>query len=184
MSVNILDLSSALLKTLLPSITTGQPKGYKFGDIINHMQKIGPWIIITLAIVGVEMLFESAVRVPPEPSQNYIIDNGVVSVSGRVSLGPICPLEHDPPDPACADRPVHTTVNLYWTLSSNSAPYASAETNKDGYYSFGQPRHSGQFYVETVEGDLLPSCPKSDPFALELGAQPKVVNISCDSGIR
>ena len=33
-------------------------------------------------------------------------DDATGTVSGQVMAGPVCPVVRDPPDPACADRPV------------------------------------------------------------------------------
>lgn len=43
------------------------------------------------------------------PAPAVVPDSGV---SGRVHIGPTCPVERIPPDPACADRPHVATIDF------------------------------------------------------------------------
>lgn len=44
-------------------------------------------------------------------------------VSGKILLGPTCPVMKNPPDPACADKPYETSIQIFDTNSPQAAPY-------------------------------------------------------------
>src|SRR6266550_3737051 len=55
------------------------------------------------------------------------------SVSGRATAGPTCPVERNPPDPACAARPVAGAVLVIHDRAG--AGVARVTTDKDGRFS-------------------------------------------------
>jgi hypothetical protein len=101
-------------------------------------------------------------------------------VRGTVTLGPICPVIQNPPDPQCADKPYQTTVQVIAIGSPKSSPFAVVQTNKDGEYIFAIP--PGEYALQAVGGKMFPSCALED-----IIVQPdvmSVVDLSCDTGIR
>lgn len=119
-----------------------------------------PLILATKAAVGA--------GIPPFKS----------GVRGAVLLGPVCPVEQYPPDPACADRPFETTVQIF--VKGASQPFAVGETNKEGAFMFALP--PGAYMLRALGGSPLPICSPAD-----VTVEPNTVdeiNLSCDSGIR
>lgn len=113
--------------------------------------------------------------VPPATILPY--DSGV---SGRVSIGPTCPVVRNPPDPACADKPYKTTVQIISVGSPKSSPFATVETDKDGQYKIMLP--PGEYAVQPAGGKTFPRC-NTENVTVEPGMV-KSINISCDTGIR
>lgn len=101
-------------------------------------------------------------------------------ISGTVTLGPTCPVMRNPPDPQCAEKPYQTTVQIIAVGSPKSSPFATVETDKNGYYKIMIP--PGEYAVQPVGGKVLPRCEtKNVTVGPDTVSQ---VDISCDSGIR
>lgn len=96
-------------------------------------------------------------------------------VRGSVSMGPTCPVERDPPDPACADRPYSTSISI----SHNGATFAVAQSALDGTYSIALP--PGAYTLHTTGNKML----RCAPVDVVVPAAGYVrADISCDTGIR
>lgn len=118
--------------------------------------------------------------VPPATSTPTTILPYDSGVTGKVSLGPTCPVMKNPPDANCADKPYKTTVQIILTNSTKSSPFATTETDKNGQYKIMLP--PGNYSVQPVGGSPLPRCNTENVIV-----EPKKVsevNISCDTGIR
>lgn len=101
-------------------------------------------------------------------------------VSGTVMLGPTCPVERDPPDPGCADRPYATQVSIY-RAGDMARVVASVRSNAQGAYSLSLS--PGQYVVRA--GDSASMLPRCGEVAVTVPPTGYVTtNISCDSGIR
>lgn len=101
-------------------------------------------------------------------------------ISGTVMLGPTCPVERNPPDPECADRPYETEVVVY-RAGDTTRVIASARSNAEGIYSFSLP--PGQYVVGAGDGrSMLPRC--TNESVTVPPAAYATANISCDTGIR
>ena len=102
-------------------------------------------------------------------------------IFGKVLLGPTCPVERNPPDPQCADKPYETDLFVYGSdMKSVVAKLHSG--NPVGSFSATVP--VGSYYVGPVAGaKVLPRCSMSDKIVVTEGATTSV-SISCDSGIR
>ena len=99
-------------------------------------------------------------------------------VRGTVSLGPTCPVQRDPPDPACADKPYATAVLVYRTGSKS--PFIIGNSNTEGTFQFSLP--PGSYTLTTGSGTTLPRC---NPMPVTV--VPDIytaISISCDTGIR
>ncbi|OGD67157.1 hypothetical protein A2442_02045 [Candidatus Campbellbacteria bacterium RIFOXYC2_FULL_35_25] len=114
---------------------------------------------------------------PEDPLGILPFDSGV---TGKVLLGPVCPVMQYPPDPACDDRPYETTVQVISVGSPKSSPFATVKTNKDGEYTLMLP--PGKYGLQAIGGNPLPWCATK-----EITIKPSVIlqiNLSCDTGIR
>lgn len=101
-------------------------------------------------------------------------------VKGIVVLGPTCPVERIPPDPACAPKGYKTIVQVISVGSPNSAPFATVDTNASGEYSASLP--PGKYSLQPVGGNTLPRCETKEITVVENIVQE--VNLTCDTGIR
>ena len=114
--------------------------------------------------------------------QNIVVGNGVLK--GKISIGPLCPVETIPPDHNCL--PTLATYKAWatavWTLNKSSK-LATLDPNLDGTYKVGLP--AGNYIIDFdatqtnhVGGSNLPamiSIAKGDTTSF---------NINIDTGIR
>jgi len=106
--------------------------------------------------------------------------NGQGIVSGQILLGPTCPVMRIPPDPACADKPYQTTIQIIDRNSPQGAPYKVISSDKQGNYTVTLP--VGEYNFQPHGGNVLPRCGSQD-VTVSAGANMKV-DFSCDTGIR
>ena len=97
-------------------------------------------------------------------------------VRGTAHVGPTCPVETSPPDPACADRAYagHFVVE---TVGGNRV--AEFTTGSDGRYSVALP--PGSYQVRLRDGNAMPSM-APQPFTVRDGWS--LLDLALDSGIR
>jgi hypothetical protein len=108
------------------------------------------------------------------PSQGA--NNSPITVQGFVTLGPTCPVERLPPDPACAPKPFEGAIIL--TNTADGSAY-TAPTDSQGSFSITLTR--GVYSVSRPEnGSPFPAC-HGKVEILSAGAP---IPLSCDSGIR
>ena len=100
-------------------------------------------------------------------------------IRGTIMLGPTCPVERDPPDPNCADKPYKTQVAIY---RASDLAHAIVQTQSDAQGKFETSLPPGQYSVGVGERTSMPSCP-STAVAVAPDVYTSVV-INCDSGIR
>jgi hypothetical protein len=98
------------------------------------------------------------------------------TISGTVLVGPTCPVERDPPDPACADKPLATNL----VLVSGDGAREVRKFRSDA---------SGEFTVEIAPGSYLILSATSGPPTCDarvdvVAGQTTVITVLCDSGIR
>ena len=102
-------------------------------------------------------------------------------VRGTVLFSPVCPVETDPPDPACAPQPGPATVEL---ARPDGIVVAQDRAGDDGEFSLSAP--PGVYTVLTfgpdsaVGGGCVPDPP-------EVTVEPDTsttITVTCDTGIR
>lgn len=99
------------------------------------------------------------------------------TISGRVTLSPICPVERMPPDPQCAPKPYQTKVDVL--SSDGSKLIKSTQSGADGSFALTLP--FGNYRIQAAGGTVLPRCA---PITVSLKTATSLVDISCDTGIR
>lgn len=67
-------------------------------------------------------------------SSSIATPGGEGIIQGSVVLGPTCPVERIPPDPACAPKPYATKVDIYRQVGS-ATPYKTVATNASGTFN-------------------------------------------------
>jgi hypothetical protein len=104
---------------------------------------------------------------------------GASGIRGTVLLGPTCPVERDPPDPNCADKPFKTSLAL---LKLDGSTVKTFSSNDKGEFSVEvQP---GEYMIRSaIAANVLPYCSSNGNIKVGRGAY-TTAHISCDSGIR
>ncbi|MFH1423540.1 MAG: hypothetical protein ABIG29_01100 [Candidatus Nealsonbacteria bacterium] len=102
-------------------------------------------------------------------------------LTGRVTIGPLCPVERIPPDPRC--QPTEATYKA-WQIAVYTADkttkLAQIEPNLDGSYEVGLP--AGEYLIDFEEKHAFAwSLPKTVTITKDETA---VLNIDIDTGIR
>lgn len=101
-------------------------------------------------------------------------------VRGTVTAGPTCPVERDPPDPACAARPVAGAVLVFTDV--NGAEVARATSAADGTFMLELAPGVYHLVAEPVEG--LMGTPEPMDLEVVAGGPLTELQLSYDTGIR
>jgi hypothetical protein len=105
---------------------------------------------------------------------------GGSGIAGRAMVGPTCPVQRDPPDPQCADRPYHGPLAV--ASASDGHVVATFETDAQG--NFTVDLAPGDYTVQDVDGaPMLPRCASDGTVKVMAGAYTRA-DVACDSGIR
>ncbi len=101
-------------------------------------------------------------------------------VRGIVSAGPTCPVEREPPDPACAERPVAGAVLVF--TDRGGTEVARTTSAADGAFTVELPPGSYTLTAEPVDG--LMGTPAPMVVEVEAGQPMTELQVSYDTGIR
>lgn len=101
-------------------------------------------------------------------------------VQGNVTAGPTCPVERDPPDPACAPRPVGGAVLVF--TDADGSEVARATSAADGTFTVELAPGAYRVTAEPVDG--LMGTPAPMDFEVEAGQPMTELQVSYDTGIR
>jgi hypothetical protein len=105
---------------------------------------------------------------------------GATGVQGKVTAGPTCPVERNPPDPACAERPVAGAVLVFMNTSGEEV--ARATSAADGAFSVELAPGSYTLTAQPVEG--LMGTPAPMDVKVVAGQPMTELQVSYDTGIR
>lgn len=100
-------------------------------------------------------------------------------IRGRVTAGPTCPVETNPPQPGCAPRGFKARV----VVSRNGHVVKRLTSGVDGRFSVLLPPARYRVRAFPASGRMLPRCPSAARVTVRRGAYTRVA-IACDSGIR
>lgn len=101
-------------------------------------------------------------------------------VRGTVTAGPTCPVVRNPPDPACADRPVAGAVLVFRDAAGTEV--ARVTSAADG--TFAVELAAGAYRVTAEPKDGLMGTPAPMDVSVEAGQPMTKLNVSYDTGIR
>jgi hypothetical protein len=101
-------------------------------------------------------------------------------VRGTVSAGPTCPIERNPPDPACAPRLIAGAVLV--VTDAGGTEVARATSAEDGTFSIELGPGAYRLTAQPFEG--LMGTPEPIDFAVDAGGPMTELQVSYDTGIR
>jgi hypothetical protein len=101
---------------------------------------------------------------------------GASGVRGTAHVGPTCPVERTPPDPACADR-AYAGAFVVETVGGNRI--TEFTTGSDGSFAVSLP--PGSYQVRLRDANAMPSM-APQPFTVRDGWS--LLDLALDSGIR
>ncbi len=119
------------------------------------------------------------VSVPPVPNPQ---PQNLGTLSGTVSIGPICPVETNPPQPQCQPTAEMYAAREFLVLSPDQkTTITSFHANADGKYSLALP--PGIYVVVSAKTGFgnMSNLPMT---ATIIAGQTTTLNISVDTGIR
>jgi len=101
-------------------------------------------------------------------------------IKGTVLLGPTCPVQRIPPDPACTDKPYQG--NLEVTTADLSRSIEQFSSNVYGKFYIAIP--PGQYAIRSAaSANMLPRCSSNGTITV-VANQFVEVTVNCDTGIR
>jgi hypothetical protein len=100
-------------------------------------------------------------------------------VEGAAMMGPTCPVERDPPEPGCEDRPFVGELEV--VTSHGGKARLTFQTASDG--TFRVRVSPGTYEIRSPSGTAMPPTCGSPPFNVAEDAYTPVA-VSCDTGIR
>ncbi len=103
-----------------------------------------------------------------------------IAVPVHVQAGPVCPVERDPPDPACADRPVADAEIV--VTDGSGRRIAVGRSNANGDLALTLPAGGYLLTPQPVNGVMGTARPM--PLEVVAGASQAAVVIVYDTGIR
>lgn len=103
------------------------------------------------------------------------------TVTGIVTAGPVCPAERNPPDPACAPRPVAGAVIVATDTTGQSVGRATSAA--DGTYLL-KVGETGTFVITALPVTGLMGVPAPVTVTLAFSGATAHVDLVYDTGIR
>ena len=130
-------------------------------------------IVLAMVIAVGAAIWWFGINKPPEATDGFL--------EGKVTIGPLCPVERIPPDPNC--QPTEATYKAWqiavYTLDKKTK-LAQIEPNIGGSYQVGLP--AGEYFVDFEQ---VHTFGKSLPTTVTITKdETTVLNIDIDTGIR
>jgi hypothetical protein len=146
--------------------------------------------VVIVVLLGV-LAFVNPARTPSAPLQTTstasttsTVPVGTVpatsGVRGTVTLGPTCPVEKNPPDPACAPKGFATSIAVFKGSTASGNIYKTVGTDASGTFTIALD--PGTYTFQPKGGSPLPRCS-----AQTVTVSPRMFNelsLQCDTGIR
>ena len=106
---------------------------------------------------------------------------GLGTVQGKVILGPTCPTEKIPPDPACAPKPYQASIAISSNIENpQGAVLKIIASDASGTFTVSLPAGEYSFLVQSAA--KYPVC--TGTLVDVLAGKTSTTTINCDSGIR
>lgn len=98
-------------------------------------------------------------------------------IYGVAMLGPTCPVQRDPPDPGCDDRP------FVGELVALRGADVAATFSTDAAGAFNVTLAPGEYTIRHAGDAMLPTCSAAGPIIVLAGTWTRA-DVACDTGIR
>jgi hypothetical protein len=131
---------------------------------------------ILIAVIVLTLIISAILFYEPWGSSRPRAEMGTVYV--QVLLSPICPVERNPPDPACAPKPYETEITIL--DAQTNSPYKNYETDSSGKLTFSID--PGKYVLRAKSTAPFPYC--TDLKIVVTTNKTQSVVINCDTGIR
>src|SRR3989344_8495557 len=92
------------------------------------------------------------------------------TIQGTVLLGPTCPVERDPPDPNCADKPY--AARLVLTSADGAKVIQEFKADYDGEFFLEVP--PGEYAIRGPVSQTLPYCSTTQAFSVPVNGSVRV----------
>jgi hypothetical protein len=99
-------------------------------------------------------------------------------IYGTAMMGPTCPVERNPPDPNCADRPYTGTL-----LLEEPPGTIVREFNSSADGSFNVSADPGRYVIRSPSGTMGPTCTDDGTITVIAGRFTRA-DVACDTHIR
>lgn len=104
---------------------------------------------------------------------------GSSGITGTILLGPTCPVQRDPPDPQCADKPYATSLVV--TTVSGERIIKELTSDSNGEFRVAVP--PGEYAIRAAAtADTLPRC--DEQLVVVRASEYTATTLRCDTGIR
>jgi len=111
------------------------------------------------------------------------VDSGAAGsgLRGRITEGPTCPVERDPPEPGCEPRGFTAKVSIF--RQSDGRLVKRLYTDAEGRFKVRLRPGRYAITARSATGGLYPRCPSGVKSRVRSGRYTRVA-IDCDTGIR
>jgi hypothetical protein len=107
------------------------------------------------------------------------VTDGSSGISGTVLLGPTCPVQREPPDPQCEDKPYSTSLVV--TTVDGARVIASFTSDSNGSFRVAVP--PGEYAIRSAAAaNIRPYCSGGPVMVRASGYA--TTTVQCDTGIR
>ncbi len=134
-----------------------------------------------LVLLGVLVVACSTPGGSSSPTPTLTLGGPPPSVTGVVMAGPVCPVEHSPPDPSCAPRPVAGAVIVATDAAGQTVGRTTSAS--DGTYLL-MISETGTFVITGLPVAGLIGVPTSVTVTLAFPSATTRVDLEYDTGIR
>jgi hypothetical protein len=142
--------------------------------MIPHSRTV--WLVALAAVLVVLAACTPSSGRGPSTSQS-----SEQTVTGRATAAPTCPVERNPPDPACAPRPVAGAV-LVIQDSVTGREVTRVTTDSDGRFAITMAPGTYRLVPQPVSGLMGGGRPMD--FQVSTGRATPALEVSYDTGIR
>jgi Immunoglobulin-like domain of bacterial spore germination len=169
---NVVCIWEGELSTLFSASSGGSSVDVRLGTVTTKSSTIkGHTIALQSATTGTATIIVTVAPTVPAAS----------GVSGYIHTGPTCPVEQNPPNPNCADKPF-AGAKVVIKSKANGSIVSQSTSDKSGNFRVTLATGTYSIDVSSASGGPLPKCETKE--ATVASGKFTTVDVSCDSGIR
>lgn len=158
--------------------TTSLPSDRPAGTSTTIRQTDSPPTTIAQSTTTTTQKTDGSTTTITDATTTTVRDRHLIRVRGIVTAGPTCPVERDPPDPDCEDRPVAGAILVITDEAGREI--GTVESDAEGRFSIRL--EPGDYVLEPQPYDGLMGTAPPQEFAVT--AEPVELFVGYDTGIR